>query len=287
MKVRTFAELLRVEQWYKNLVVFFAQFFSKGIFDISLLEKTVLSFTALCLLSSSYYILNDIWGREADRRHPEKKRRPIASGVVSISFGYALSITLFVLSFAVALTLPPTFKAIMVLLFLSSLAYNLWLKDIAFLDFHVIAVNFLLRAIGGAVVIDVPASAWLITTVFFTAMLLGVNKRRAELTVLGEDAVKFRNVYTEYTMELLDILLVIISALLLVSYVLYTFFINAGGYMMLTIPFASFALFRYLQLTTDQSIRGKAHRMFLDIQIIVCFALWGITLFYILYILKI
>jgi 4-hydroxybenzoate polyprenyltransferase len=280
-----FLRLLRVEQWYKNLVVFFALFFTNNLFNPALLPLSVMGFFSLCLLSSSYYVLNDIRDAAADRRHPEKKGRPIASGEVSVASGYALSLVLFVLALAAAYPLHPEFAAYGLLLFSSGLAYNLGLKDVAFVDIHVIAVNFLIRAVAGAAAIQVPASPWLVTTVFFSALLLGVGKRRAELALLGADAVRFKEVYKVYTQQLLDMLLVIVSSILLFSYILYTFFVHSGGAMMVTIPFASFVVFRFLHFTlTNQRSARKAHYLLVDPQVLGCLVLWGLTLYYLMYV---
>jgi 4-hydroxybenzoate polyprenyltransferase len=278
-------QLLRTRQWYKNLVVFLALFFTKNIFNLGLLYRSCLAFVSLCFMSSSYYILNDIKDAEADRMHPEKKNRPIASGRVSVREGFIVSILLFCASSVIAYNLSSGFLIFPLMLFMSSLAYNLYLKNIAIVDIHMIAVNFLIRAVSGAVVIDVRASPWLVTTVFFLALLLGVGKRRSELILLGEDAVKFKDVYSVYTLPLLDLLLVSVSSILLFAYSLYTFFVHQGGYMMLTIPFASFIVFRYMYFATvNHRIMGKTEYIFSDPQILLGFILWVLTSFYVLYI---
>ena len=287
MDFETLVRLLRVHQWYKNLVVYLALFFTRNAFQPLLLWKSTLAFVALCFLSSSYYILNDIRDAEADRRHPEKKGRPIASGAVSARGGYVLSIMLLFLSFAIGLSLPALFNTIVILLFVSSLAYNLKLKDYAFIDLHVIAVNFLLRAMGGAVAIGVPSSPWLVTTVFFTALLLGISKRRSELILLGGDAHKFKKAYADYSLELLNMLLVIVSSILLFSYILYTFFVHPEGYMMLTIPFASFVIFRYLHFSLmNHKMARKTHYIIYDRQLVIAFILWAATIFALIYLMK-
>jgi 4-hydroxybenzoate polyprenyltransferase len=287
MGAQTYFRLLRIEQWYKNLVVFLALFFTGNVFNAPLIHSSVLAFAALCSLSSSYYILNDIRDAEADRRHPEKRRRPIACGDVSCGVGYVLSISLICLSFALAGGLSKDFISLMLLLFASGLSYNLWLRDIAFIDLHVIGINFLIRAVAGAVAIGVPASPWLVTTVFFTALLLGVSKRRSELSLLGDEAVKFKPVYSVYTRELLDVLLIVVSSILLFSYILYTFSVHTGGFLMLTIPFATFVIFRYLHLTlTDHVAARKIHRLIYDWQILVAIVVWGLVTFYLMYVLK-
>jgi 4-hydroxybenzoate polyprenyltransferase len=285
MSASAYVRLLRVEQWYKNLVVFFALFFTNNIFNAALLWMDILAFVSLCFLSSSYYILNDIRDREADRRHPEKRARPLASGEVSAAMGHVTSLGLLVCAFGIASALPAAFTSLLLLLLASSISYNMWLKDVAFVDLHMIAVNFLIRAVGGAAAIGVAASPWLVTVVFFSALLLAISKRRSELLILGEDAVRFKRVYEVYTQPLLDMLLSVVSCVLLVAYILYTFFVHPGGYMMLTIPFASFIVFRYLYFTSiNHRIARKSQYLFLDVQILVGFLLWGLAIFLILYV---
>ncbi|MFH1403328.1 MAG: UbiA prenyltransferase family protein [Candidatus Altiarchaeota archaeon] len=283
--MQRYLQMLRAHQWYKNLVIFLALFFTKNIFNHVLLYKTFLGFISLCFISSAYYILNDIKDRDADKKHPEKKTRPIASGRVSVSEGYAVSGLLFISSCVIGYNLSIPFMVFPVILFISSNAYNLGLKDIPFVDVHVIAVNFLIRAVSGAVLINVPTSPWLIMTVFFLALLLGISKRRSELSLLGDDAVKFKRVYEYYTQPLLDMFLVVVSSILLFAYSLYTFQVHNSGYMMLTIPFASFIVFRYLYFASvNHRIARKTQYMFQDKQILIGFLLWILASFYVLYV---
>ena len=279
-----FIHLMRINQWYKNLVVFLALFFTKNLFNPELLVNSVLAFISLSFMSSSYYILNDIKDKESDRNHPEKKNRPIASGAVSVRQGQLLSALLFVFSSIIAYNISIYFLIFPLLLFLFTQTYTMFLKDIAFVDIHLIALNYLVRAISGAVVINVPASPWLIMTVFFLALLLGIGKRRSELSILGDDAVKFKKVYSVYTPQVVDMLLVVISSILLFAYSLYTFSVHEEGYMMLTIPFPSFIIFRYLHLASvNHEITRKAEHIFFDTQILVSFSFWVITSFLVIY----
>ncbi|MFC2162825.1 UbiA prenyltransferase family protein [Candidatus Altiarchaeota archaeon] len=281
-----YLKLLRIHQWYKNLVVFLALFFTRNIFDPSLVATTVLAFCCLCLTSSSYYILNDIKDAKADKSHPEKKKRPIPSGKVSVNEARVISGILLVASLIIAGSISVYFLAFPILLFLSAQLYNIRLKDIAILDIHMIALNFLIRAVSGAVAINVKASSWLIMTVFFLALLLGIGKRRSELGLLGDHAVKFKVVYEVYSRDLLDKMLIMVASILLFAYSLYTFFVHQDGYMMLTIPFASFIIFRYIHLASvDHKIARKTEYIFTDPQILVAFMLWVLTSFTVLYML--
>jgi len=288
MRASDVGDLLRVGQWYKNLVVFLALFFTNNVFNAPLLGKSILAFLSLCLVSSSYYILNDIRDRKTDMKHPEKRDRALASGRVSVGAGYLLGGILLVASVILAYQLSPSFILFVIALFVSSSAYNLWLRDVAFVDLHVIAINFLMRAVAGSVAIDVPSSPWLITTVFFTALLLGLSKRRAELTLLEGDAIKFKGVYAVYTKQLLDVCIAVTATTLLIAYILYTFFVHQGGYLMVTIPFASFVIFRYIHLGQVNHVAArKTSRLFFDRQIAIALILWAAVTFYILYMVRV
>lgn len=269
--------MLRVQQWYKNLVIFIALFFTKNIFNLELLQSMVVGFISLSMVSSAGYIINDILDIEGDRVHPEKRRRPIAAGRVSVKTAALISVVLFIASVALAYSLSAAFALFPLALMVSSLAYNLWLKNAAIVDIHVIALNFLLRAVSGAVLIDVYTSPWLVTTIFFMALFMAVGKRRAELGVLNQDAVRHKRVYAVYNERLLDMMVVVITAVFLFTYILYTFLVHERPYpyMMLTIPFVSFMVFRYLYfISINHVIARKTHYVFLDRQMMACLLMW-------------
>lgn len=277
MVFKQYIRLLRMHQWYKNLIIFTALFFTGNLLNLSLLLKTILGAVSLCLVSSSYYIINDVRDADEDRNHPEKKNRPIASGEVKVKNALALSTLLFVVSACLAYSLSKPFAVFMLALFLLNVAYTLRFRDVPFVDLHFIAFGFLLRAVSGAVLINVPASPWLIMTVFFLALFLAIGKRRADLSLLGgeENAVKYRGVYRVYSLRLLDMMLVLVSSVLLFSYSLYSFMVHSKGYMMLTIPFASFMVFRYIYFAlSSNEIARKTQYVFRDFQMVAALTLW-------------
>jgi 4-hydroxybenzoate polyprenyltransferase len=278
--------LMRVQQWYKNLVIFLALFFTKNLFNPELFLKTLLGFFSLCLISSSYYIINDIFDISEDREHPEKKKRPIASGKVSIRFGILVSIILMAASLGIAYVISLNFMIFPTALLFSAMLYNLWARNVAIVDIHFIALNFLIRAVSGAVLIDVYTSPWLIVAVFFMALFLAVGKRRADLSVLSKEAIKNKKIYGIYNEKLLDMMLMVITSVLLFTYSIYTFFVHEMPYpyMMLTIPFASFLVFRYLYFVSiNHEIARKTHRAFLDKQMLTGLLLWIATSFIAMY----
>jgi len=206
-----YVALLRPQQWYKNLVIFAALFFTNSLFNPPLLAKTLTGFLCLCGVSSAYYIVNDVVDLDKDKKHPEKRKRPVAAGQVPINAALALAVALAVVSTFTAYNLSYGFFAFAASLLASGLVYTFLFRDVAIIDIHFIAFNFLLRTYSGAVLISVPASPWLIVTVFFLALLLAVGKRRADLNLLGPDAVEHKRVYELYTKGVLDMMLTVIS----------------------------------------------------------------------------
>ncbi|MBM3309805.1 MAG: hypothetical protein FJY77_06060 [Candidatus Altiarchaeales archaeon] len=284
--MRSIIKLLRVQQWYKNLVIFLALFFTKNLFNPELLLMTILGFVSLCLISSSYYIINDIFDLSEDKEHPEKRKRPIASGRISVRVGLAVSVILAVLSIAIAYKLSPKFMLFPIALWVSSMLYNIWFRHMAMIDIHIIALNFLIRAVSGAVLINVYTSPWLITTVFFMSLFLAVGKRKADLGMLGQEVMKHRKVYSIYNQKLLDMMILVITAVLLLNYSLYTFFVHQEPYpyMMVTIPAVSFMVFRYLYLISiNHEAARKTHYVFYDKQMLAGLILWLITSFIAMY----
>lgn len=275
--------LLRVQQWYKNVVVFLALFFTKNLFNVPLLIETVLGFAALCLTSSAYYVINDVHDAKKDRLHPEKKNRSIASGEVSVKAALALSAILLVSATAFSYAINPLFAFFPMVLYLVNIAYTLYFRDIPIVDVHVISVNFLLKAVAGAVLIKVPPSVWLIASVYFIALFLAAAKRLGDLAFLGDDAAKFKSVYGVYTKELLEKMILIIVSVLLFTYIMYTFKAHEKPYLMLTIPFATFMVFRFLYLVSvnHESIR-RVEYVFRDRQILMCLIFWIISSYIIL-----
>lgn len=266
--------LLRVRQWYKNLVVFLALFFSANLFDGGLLLTTILAFFSLCLISSAGYILNDIVDRYQDRLHPEKKGRPIAAGIISLQIAVLLALILFIVGNVIAFALGTSFLYLVLALFFISLLYTFVLKKIVFADILTIASLFVIRAVSGAVAIEVTISPWLVLCPFFLSLFLSVGKRHAELHLLQEKASAARKVLGEYNHELTDSLMVISTSLLIISYALYSF-LSDYNYLLYTLPFALFVMFRfYYLINSGSAIARHAERVIKDWPMVVGIILW-------------
>jgi 4-hydroxybenzoate polyprenyltransferase len=280
----SYIRLLRINQWYKNLILVLPLVFSYNLFNASYLWSCFLGFVSLSLVSSSYYIINDICDREYDRFNPEKKKRPVASGEVSVGSAAAASTLLFVASLALAFHLSSRFAAFPVILMALNILYSISLKHIPLVDINVISFNFVLRAMSGAVLIGVAASSWMIITIYILALFLAVGKRQGELSVLGKSAAEHKEVYEFYDRQFLGILTIIITTSLFMSYILYTFMSEHSVYMLLTIPFAGFMIFRYMHFIFSRSkVARKTEYFFRDGQMLTALLGWAILVLLSLY----
>ena len=277
------AKSVRPRQWYKNLVVFTALIFSLGIFNVSMLSRTLLTFAIFCLVSGSAYIFNDIHDMEKDRKHPKKKLRPIASGKIGIRtagiFGIlilavALPLSLILLNIAVFV--------IVVAYFVLIDLYTYWLKRFAIVDIMVISVGFVLRAVAGVAAIMAKLSPWLILCTLLLAMLLALGKRKHEMIIMRAKSTRHRQSLSYYSMNMIDNFITVSASLIIISYSLYTF-LATSIWMMLTIPFVIFAVLRYMQLLSLKEIGEEAEMIFKDVSMLVDMALWLIVTLLVLY----
>jgi len=271
---------MRPRQWTKNVFLFAALVFDKQLFILSSFLHTLAGFALFCLISSSVYILNDIADVEADRQHPDKKNRPIASGKLPVSAAWTAAILLVAFTLAAAYWLAPAFSAVIALYFIINLAYSKWLKHIPIVDVLIIAAGFVLRVHAGVTLIHVQRfSPWLYVVMTLLALFLGFGKRRAELALLAQGAGSHRKVLDGYTLPLLDQFIMIVSATSIVSYSLYTFSapnLPENHSMMLTIPFVVYAVFRYLYLIEVKHAGGAPEEILLsDKPFQISMLLWG------------
>lgn len=288
MQLRDAIQLMRPRQWTKNLAVFAALIFSGSLTDPELLLRATLAFIAFDLVSAGLYAANDVIDAEQDRQHPLKKNRPVASGRVSPSQATAVAAVSMVAGLALAYALGVPFLLTAVGYLGVHALYAIWLKHVAIVDMLVIAVGFVIRAVAGAVVIDVPVSPWLVLCTGLLALFLAAAKRRHELLLLGETSAAHRRVLAEYSAELLDSFMVTLSAATVTSYALYTFFEErAPSYlMMLTLPFVIYGILRYQYLVLHQEAGGRPEEVLLgDKPIMIDIALWIASAIAVLYVL--
>jgi 4-hydroxybenzoate polyprenyltransferase len=226
---------------------------------------------------------------EADRQHPKKSRRPIASGKLPIPVARGAAIALVVVIFPIAYQLSPEFALVALAYLLLNLSYSKWLKHITIIDVFAIALGFVLRVAAGVTLIDVARfSPWLYVVTTMGSLFLGFGKRRAELALLNRDANLHRKVLDGYTIPLLDQYITIVLASTILSYSLYTFTapnLPDNHFMMLTIPFVLYGVFRYLQLVHMKEGGGAPEEIFLsDRPLQLTILLWGASILLIFYI---
>ena len=281
---------MRPREWVKNVFVLAALVFTKRIFDPSDLLQGGLAFACFCLISGAAYLFNDIRDRENDRQHPLKRHRPIASGALRVSVAALAAVLLALIALIGGFYVHPHFGIVLLIYAVLNIAYTLYLKHIVILDVMIIAAGFLLRAIGGAVAIQVAISSWFILCTMLLALFLGFAKRRHELALLEGEASTHRRILAEYSPQFLDQIIAIVTAGALVSYALYTMspeVIEKLGtkYLNLTIPFVIYGMLRYLYLIYKKDGGGNPTSTVLgDIPLLIACALWLLTLGLILYV---
>lgn len=279
--IRDLVVSMRPWQWYKNSLVFVALVFSGNLFNIRMFTLTVLGSIVFCIASSSQYIFNDIIDRERDMKHPIKSRRPIASGRLPPRLAAIYAALLLLTSLLISINLGMKFTLILVLYFTLNALYSLLLKHLLLIDVLAISTGFVLRAIAGALVINVAISPWLILCTFLLALFLALCKRMNELVLLS-NAAEHRKVLTLYSKEGIEQLLSITTSMVIISYSLYTFF--SGHYeMMATIPVVIYALFRYLLLSHLNNFEEGMEILFKDRGIIFSILTWLLAILVILY----
>jgi len=280
---------LRPSQWTKNLFVFFGLLFGQRLLDPRAIWQSCAAFAIFCVLSGVVYLVNDVADREADRQHPSKRFRPIASGEVSPGTALTLAGVLTVVALAAAWWLRPAF-GVVAATYVGLLAlYSGPLKHIVIIDVLTIAIGFVLRAAGGAVAIDVPISHWLLILTILLALFLALAKRRHELVLLADGATSHRPILEEYSPYLLDQMIAVVTASTVISYVMYTVSPETvqkfhTDYLGLTLPFPLYGIFRYLYLVHQKEGGGSPSDMLLnDRPLLLCVALWGLTIAAIIY----
>ena len=280
---------LRPAQWAKNLLIFAGLLFGRRLFDRMAAAEAIAAFAIFCALSGVVYLVNDLVDRQSDRRHPLKMRRPIASGALALStaVGAAIVVGAGGLSGAFALgwrfgIVASGYVALLVL-------YSVLLKHIVIVDVLTIAAAFVLRAVAGAVAVDVAISHWLLVCTILLALFIALAKRRHEIVLLAEGATRHRPILGEYSPYLLDQMIAVVTASTLLAYIFYTISPETEEkfgtpWLGLTIPFPLYGIFRYLYLVHQREGGGSpADLLLADRPLLVCVALWVLAVALIIY----
>lgn len=285
--LRAIIRSMRPKQWAKSIFLFTALVFDGKLFDVPPLTRTLAGGVLFSLLASAVYIINDISDIESDRKHPQKRHRPIASGIVPQPVAWVVGVGLVILAMPLAYGLEPSFAVIGLLYLALNLAYSIWFKHIPLLDVLVLASFYVLRVQAGVTLIDVKRfSPWLYVVTTLFALFIGLGKRRAELSLLAKEANRHRSVLDGYTVELLDQLITIVSGTTIVAYSLYTFSapnLPDNHIMMLTIPFVLYGLFRYLYLIQMGQGGAPEEIAFTDRPLQASIFLWSVSILIIFY----
>ncbi|MFI5201300.1 MAG: decaprenyl-phosphate phosphoribosyltransferase [Candidatus Kapaibacterium sp.] len=286
--------LARPKQWTKNIFVFAALVFSKQLLRPDSVLLSLRAFFAFSFTASFIYVMNDIADRDRDRLHPRKRLRPIASGEISLGAACVIAFVLLVLVALFSIGLDWRFVACIVAYVLMNLAYSFYLKDLVLIDVFVIAIGFMLRVIGGALVLNVARSSWLILTTMFLSLFLGIAKRRGELVALGmvnSESAEYhtRKVLEHYSIEFAEQMTTICAAGFVFSYALYTVSertVTMFGTenLIFTTPFVLYGVFRYLYLLHKKQLGESPTDIVLsDVPMLLNFGAYAVAMLAIIY----
>jgi 4-hydroxybenzoate polyprenyltransferase len=280
---------LRPAQWSKNLLVFAGLLFGLKLFDPAAAAQAVAAFAVFCALSGVVYLVNDIADRESDRKHPLKARRPIASGALSVPIAAGAAVVLATGALLGALAVGRAFAIVAATYLILQLLYSAALKHIVIVDVLTVAMGFVLRAVGGAVAVNVEISHWLLVCTILLALFISLAKRRHEIVLLAGGAGGHRPILGEYSAYLLDQMISVVSASTLIAYIFYTISPETQDkfgtpWLGLTIPFPLYGIFRYLYLMHQREGGGSPAELLLaDRPLLACVALWALAVAVMIY----
>jgi len=266
--LRAIVASMRPRQWVKNLFVFAGLIFAQRLFTPAA-WLALAGFAIFCALSGAIYLINDVADRDRDRLDPRKRLRPIAAGRLPVPMAIAAAALLIVGGLGFAAILSRAFLATAVAYVVLLIAYSAWLKHIVIVDVIVVACGFVLRAVAGAVVIDVEMSGWLLICTILLALFLTLGKRRYEYVALEQDAARHRPILAEYSPALLDQMIAVVTASTVTAYALYTMSPETVAkfhtrWLPATLPFVLYGIFRYLYLLYQRRLGGNPSELLLS-----------------------
>lgn len=287
--VRSVIKLLRIPQWVKNLFLFVPTFFAGNLFnfyELFLLAEGALAFS---LVASGIYVINDYRDREADKNHPKKKFRPIASGEVKESTARVIMFLLPIAGLAWSLAINVNFFYLLLVYVVLNLGYSMGLKNVAILDLFIVAFGFLLRIYSGGVIVDVPITNWLAIMILLLALFLVTAKRRDDVIIKAENGGVIRKASSAYNLEFINSCLTLLSAVIIVAYIMYTVSPEVeerfeSTHLFLTAVFVIGGIMRYLQITfVEQNSGSPTSILYKDKFILFTILGWIIAFYLIIY----
>ncbi|HRP30593.1 MAG TPA: decaprenyl-phosphate phosphoribosyltransferase [Agriterribacter sp.] len=284
-----YLKLLRPKEWVKNLFLYIPLFFSGELFNWLKVFQVFEGFVAFCCIASSIYIINDYADREDDRKHPEKRNRPIASGAVSPGTAMIFFLILVVGGFLLAYFINNRFLIILALYFFLNIGYSFGLKNIPILDIFIIAIGFVFRVRSGGSIANVDVTVWLNIMIFLLALFMAAGKRRDDVLLKISSGNEMRKAVKGYTLDFLNALLALISSVMIVSYFMYTVSNNMivkhnTSRLYLTSLFVMAGIMRYLQIIYVNVDSGSPTKiLYKDRFIQVALLLWMISFYLIIY----
>lgn len=283
-------QLIRPQQWVKNIFVFLPLFFGRHLLDIDYCFLSLTAFLSFCFASSGIYCLNDILDTDYDKKHKEKCKRPIASGAIAKKNAYYIMLICWMISFLLVLcvghsnpqVIIPSIAIILLYLFLN-IAYCLKLKHIAIIDVFIIAIGFVLRVIMGGVITTIELSQWIVLMTFLLALFIAVAKRRDDLILYDNSGEKLRRNINRYNITFMNQALGILASVTMVCYIMYTVSEDVvsrigNSYVYMTSIFVLAGILRYLQITiVDEKSGSPTIVLQKDRFIQACILAWLIT----------
>lgn len=278
--IKDYIKLIRPKHYLKNILIFLPLIFSGHFFNIELLKISLFGFFSFCMAASTIYIVNDIKDREKDKMHDIKKKRPIASGKISVKKAVVLSIITFIIAMFFQFLTQKIFGFIFVVSYvIMNIAYSFKLKDIPLIDISIIVIGFLIRVLYGAYLINVEVSNWLLLTVISISFYLALGKRRNEIKKNGSNS---RKVLKYYTVDFLDKNMYLSLTLALTFYSLWCND-NVNEKLIWTVPLAIMTCMKYSMIVEDDSYGDPVDVILSNISLLILLFILGISLFGVLY----
>jgi len=284
-------KLLRIHHWIKNLFIFLPLYFAGNLFNTEKFIELIVGFFAFSFIASTIYIINDLKDIEFDKLHPEKYKRPLASGKISARKALFIAFFLFIFGSYLCLIIDKVFFAIVMLYFILNLAYSFGLKRISIIDIFIIAFGFILRVFAGGVISRVYLSEWFIIMVFLLALFLAIAKRKDDFVLLKNSGNVTRQSAKNYNLEFINSVISMLAGIIIVSYIMYTISEETvehlgTKYFYFSSIFVIAGVTRYLQITLVENKSGSPTKiLYRDPFIGITVLLWIASFFFTLYLL--